>query len=110
MIPKISLMDKIGEIQKPWFPIEVARANDQVVRMALFDGEFPWHKHVNEDELFYVYRGRIVIRVKGHPDVTLNEREMTVIPKGLEHSPKSLERSYVLMFEPQALKSRGSSG
>lgn len=109
MIPIISLNNKTGEILKPWSPIEIAEANDQVVRMALFDGEHPWHKHVNEDELFYVYKGRIAIRVKGHPDVALNEGEMAVIPKGLEHSPKSLEPSYVLMFEPKALKSRGDS-
>lgn len=81
--------------------------NDQVVRMALYDGEYPWHKHSNEDELFYVYRGRITIQVKGNPNITLHEGEMAVMPRGVEHSPKSLEPSFVLMFEPQALKSQG---
>lgn len=107
MIPTINLEDKIKEIDKPWSPIEVACVNDQVVRMALFDGEYPWHKHTNEDELFYVYRGSIVIQVSGHPNITLQEGEMAVIPKGVEHSPKSLDPSYVLMFEPYVLKSRG---
>jgi len=54
-----------------------------------------------------VYKGSIVIRVKGHPDVALHEGEMAVIPRGVEHSPKSLKPSTVLMFEPQALKSEG---
>jgi mannose-6-phosphate isomerase-like protein (cupin superfamily) len=107
MIPRIDLKAEIKKLLKPWSPIEILRVNDQVVRFALYDGEYPWHKHANEDELFYVYRGSIVIRVKGHPNITLREGEMAVMPKGVEHSPKSLEPSYVLMFEPQALKSQG---
>ena len=107
MIRMINLNDKIEEISKPWSPIEISRVNDQVVRLALYDGEYPWHKHSNEDELFYVCRGSIVIRVRDHPNMTLREGEIAVMPKGVEHSPKSLEPSYVLMFEPLALKSQG---
>ena len=107
MIAAIALKDKIEEMTEPWAPVEVARVNDQVVRIALFDGEYPWHKHAHEDELFYVYKGSIVIKVKGHSNITLHEGEIAVIPKGVEHSPSSLEPSYVLMFEPQTLKSQG---
>ncbi|MCJ7667609.1 MAG: cupin domain-containing protein, partial [Anaerolineae bacterium] len=60
-----------------------------------------------EDELFYVYKGSIVIQLKDQPDIALNEREMAVIPKGVEHRPKSVEPSYVLLFEPYVLQSRG---
>jgi len=107
MITRISLKDEVKDMNKPWAPVEIARVNDQVVRMALFDGEYPWHKHSNEDELFYVYIGSIVIQVKGHSDITLGEGEMAVMPRGVEHSPRSLEPSYVLMFEPRTLKSQG---
>ena len=107
MIRTISLKNKSKELTKPWSPIEVSRVNDQVARLALFDGEYRWHKHANEDELFYVYRGSIVIRVKGHPNIALHEGEIAVVPKGVEHSPKSPEPSIVLMFEPQTLKSKG---
>lgn len=107
MISTINLSEKIKEIKKPWTPIEVARVNDQVVRMALMDGEFHWHKHTNEDELFYVYKGSIIIQLKGQPDITLNEGDMAVIPRGVEHCPKSLQPSYNLLFEPYALKTRG---
>ena len=107
MIQKIKLEDKIKEIDKPWTPVEVAKVNDQVVRMGLIDGEYHWHKHTNEDELFYVLKGSIIIQLKDQPDIALHEGEMAVIPKGVEHCPKSLEPSYVLMFEPLALKSRG---
>jgi len=108
MIPIINLEDKIKEIGgKPWSPVEVARINDQVVRMALLEGEYHWHKHKNEDELFYVIKGEIVIQLKDEPNIILNEGQMAVVPKGVEHCPKSLEASYVLMFEPFALKSKG---
>ncbi|UCE95510.1 MAG: cupin domain-containing protein [Candidatus Bathyarchaeota archaeon] len=107
MIRTINLKDKIKELSKPWSPIEISQVNDQVVRLALYDGEYPWHKHTDGDELFYVYRGSIVIRVRGHPNITLYEGEIAVMPKGVEHSPKSIEPSFVLMFEPQALKSHG---
>jgi mannose-6-phosphate isomerase-like protein (cupin superfamily) len=107
MICTINLDDKIAEIKRPWTPIEVARVNDQVVRMALMDGEFHWHKHTKEDELFYVYKGSIIIQLKDQPDIRLNEGEMAVIPKGVEHCPRSSEPSYNLLFEPAALSTRG---
>lgn len=108
MIPIIKLEAKIKEIGgKPWSPVEVARINDQVVRMALLEGEYHWHKHTDEDELFYVIKGKIVIQLKDEPNITLNEGQMAVVPKGVEHCPKSLQPSYVLMFEPFVLKSKG---
>lgn len=107
MIQKISINEKIKGIDKPWSPIEIARINDYVIRMALFDGEYHWHKHTNEDELFYVYKGSIVIQLKDQPDIILHEGEMAVVPKGIEHCPKVLKLSYVLMFEPAVLKSKG---
>jgi mannose-6-phosphate isomerase-like protein (cupin superfamily) len=107
MISTICLDDKIKEIDQPWSPMEVAQVNDQVVRMSLVKGEYHWHKHKNEDELFYVYRGKIIIQLRDQKDVPLQEGEMVVIPKGVEHCPKSVEPSYVLVFEPYGLKSRG---
>ena len=107
MISKIQLKEKIKEIGgRAWFPIEVAKLNDQVVRMALFKGSYHWHTH-GEDEFFYVLKGAITIQVKEQPDVVLQEGEITVVPKGVEHCPKSDVESYVLMFEPQVLKSAG---
>lgn len=108
MISKINLEKKIQEIEgKPWSPIDITRTNDQVVRMALLEGEFHWHKHTNEDELFYVFKGEIIIQLKNQPNIKLSEGEMVVIPKGIEHCPKSSEPSYVLLFEPIKLKTMG---
>ena len=109
MIPTIKIQDKIKEIGgKPYDPIEVAKVNDQVVRIALVKGEYHWHKHVKEDELFYVVRGRMVIQMKPpYSNIELSEGQMAVIPKGVEHCPTSEEDTYVLMFEPSALQSKG---
>jgi mannose-6-phosphate isomerase-like protein (cupin superfamily) len=107
VITKVSLEEKAKEIDKPWSPIDVAHVNDQVVRLAMIQGEYHWHKHTNEDELFYVLKGRVTIQLKDQPDIALDEGEMTVIAKGMEHCPRSEARSYILMFEPHALVSRG---
>jgi mannose-6-phosphate isomerase-like protein (cupin superfamily) len=107
VIPVIDVESKRMEIDELWSPIDVALVNDQVVRMALCLGEYHWHRHENEDELFYVYRGRLVIEMKEHPDITLHTGELAVIPKDVEHRPVSDEPTYVMLFEPHALKSRG---
>jgi len=75
--------------------------------MALVEGEYHWHKHANEDELFYVRKGSMVIQLREEPDDSLCAGEMAVVPKGMEHCLKSAEPSYVLMFEPYVLTSRG---
>jgi mannose-6-phosphate isomerase-like protein (cupin superfamily) len=103
----ISLEERARAIDKPWSPVEVARVNDQVVRLAKIQGEYHWHKHANEDELFYVFKGGIIIQLKDQPDIALGEGEMAIIPKGVEHRPKSEGASYILMFEPYSLDSRG---
>ncbi len=106
-IPVIDIESKCGMIDEPWSPIEVARVNDQVVRMVLCRGEYHWHRHAEEDELFYVYKGTLVIEMKEHTDITLRAGELAVIPKNVEHRPVSHEPTYVMLFEPHALKSRG---
>ncbi len=107
MIPIIDLEDKIRTIEKPWNPIDVAYINDQVIRAAIFHGEYHWHKHDDEDELFLVHRGAIRIQVKSHETIELTEGQLCVIPMGVEHKPGADEASVVLMFEPSALKSTG---
>ncbi|OVE79368.1 mannose-6-phosphate isomerase [bacterium G20] len=107
MPPKINLEEKIKEIDgRPWYPLEITRANNQVVRIALMKGEYHWHKH-EEDEIFYVVRGNLTIQIEDQLDIILDEGEVAVVPKGLKHCPKSREDTYVLMFEPLTLQSGG---
>lgn len=111
MLPNsVSIAEAIRKITTPWSPIELARVNGQVVRIALFLGEYHWHVHENEDELFLVHEGEIIIQMKGQPNLVLKSGDIGVVPKGVEHCPKSATKSYVLMFEPLVLESKGSSG
>ena len=107
MIPVVDVGEKAAEITEPWSPVDVAYINDQVIRLALFHGEYHWHSHAEEDELFYVVKGGITIRLRAQPDVVLREGQLCVVPKGVEHCPGSPEPSVVLLFEPRGLKSRG---
>ena len=107
MISIVGLEDKTREIDKPWSPVEIARVNDFVVRLGLFHGEYHWHKHANEDELFYVYKGSIVLQIESQPDLNLSEGQLAVVPKGVSHRPIALEPSHVLMIEPSLLRSKG---
>jgi len=109
VISKLILGEKIEEIgSTPWNPVEVASINDQVIRMAICRGEYHWHKHTNEDELFFVLKGELTIQLKPpYSNITLNENELVVIPKNVEHCPKSRGDTYILMFEPRVLRSQG---
>ena len=106
MVSFVDLGDVVDSLSEAWSPVDVARVNDQVVRAALFEGEYHWHKH-EEDELFFVYSGAICIHVEDHEDVLLEKGQLCVIPKGVVHKPESSVPSIVLLFEPAVLKSRG---
>lgn len=108
MISAINLKDFMDEISgHHCAPIDVARVNDYVVRLSYMDGIFHWHKHTDQDELFYVLKGELVIQLRDQPDITVSEGHMAMIPKGVEHCPKSDVPSFVLLFEPFVLQTRG---
>lgn len=107
MIDRINLEQIITGISRPWTPVDVVWLNGQVIRVALLDGEYHWHRHTDEDELFFVYRGHIIIQLENQEDIELREGEMAVIPRGVRHCPKTVLPSYVLMFEPESLISSG---
>ena len=108
MIPVIDLEKKIGLIEGPWRPLNIAQFGKYVVRLALFQGEYHWHAHEEYDELFLIHRGEITLQVKGHEDLILKQGQLAVVSKGVMHCPKSDEKSYVLLFEELALKARGN--
>ena len=108
MIKKIDINNLMNKISgKHCQPIDVSVVNNQIVRIVYIDGEFHWHKHINQDELFYLIKGKLLIRLRKQPDIILTKGQITVIPKGTIHCPKSIEPSYVLLFEPLDLKSHG---
>ena len=108
MISIINLKNEMDKISgKHCSPIDVALVNDQVMRVSYINGEFHWHKHKNQDELFYILKGKLIIQLKDQADIILSEGQMAVIPKGFDHCPKSIEPTYVLLFEPIVLQTRG---
>jgi mannose-6-phosphate isomerase-like protein (cupin superfamily) len=81
--------------------------NGQQVRLARVKGEFIWHRHEDEDEMFLVVRGRLTIRVRGREHIDLREGEFVVIPRGVEHRPIAEEECHILLFEPASTVNTG---
>jgi len=83
----------------PWFNQTLTTVNDAVVRLGIFEGEFPWHRHVDQDEFFLVLEGEFSLDVEGHDTVMLRRHEGFTVPKDTMHRPRSPQRSVVLMVE-----------
>jgi mannose-6-phosphate isomerase-like protein (cupin superfamily) len=81
-----------------WFNQTLCQVNDSVVRMAVIEGEYHWHKHDHDDEFFYVVEGRLLIDLEGRT-VELSPRQGMVVPKGTIHRTRALERTVILMVE-----------
>ncbi|HYK54174.1 MAG TPA: cupin domain-containing protein [Candidatus Eremiobacteraceae bacterium] len=97
----LKLVDIPAEVaaNAPWFNQTLTTVNDAVVRLGIFEGEFPWHKHVDQDEFFLVLEGEFTLDVEGQEPVTLHRHEGLTVPKNTMHRPRSPKRSVVLMVE-----------
>jgi mannose-6-phosphate isomerase-like protein (cupin superfamily) len=105
-----SNLDKeFGEVRQHWSPRVVAIANGQYVKVAKVRGEFVWHAHADEDELFLVHKGTLTIRYRDRADVILGEGDFHVVPKGVEHMPVAAEECWVVLVEPAATKHTGDT-
>ena len=83
----------------PWFNQSLTTVNQAVVRLGIFEGEFPWHKHDDQDEFFLVLEGEFSLDVEGQESVLLGQHQGFTVPKGTMHRPRSPKRSVVLMVE-----------
>ncbi len=104
---KVNLADKFSLFQEHWSPKIVGELNDSYVKLAKLKGEFVWHYHENEDELFLVVKGRLLIKLRDR-DIWLDEGEFTIIPKGVEHLPVADEEVHVLLLEPKSTLNTGN--
>jgi mannose-6-phosphate isomerase-like protein (cupin superfamily) len=104
---KVNLVDKLAQFQEYWSPRVVGELNDQQVKLVKLKGEFVWHHHDVEDELFLVLKGSLVIKLKER-DVALEEGEFLIVPRGLEHKPVAEQEAHVLLFEPKSTLQRGN--
>ena len=104
---KVNLAEKLGRIDRYWDPKIVAALNGQEVKLTRLKGEFVWHHHAEEDELFLVLKGRLRIELRDGA-VTLDPGEMVVVPRGVEHRPVAEEEVELLLFEPAATLNTGN--
>ena len=107
MTDVINLTGKFNLFQEPWHPKIVGELNDSYVKLAKLKGEFVWHRHDSEDELFLVVKGTLVIKLRDR-DLTVHEGEFVIIPKGVEHLPVAEQEVQVVLLEPKSTLNTGN--
>jgi mannose-6-phosphate isomerase-like protein (cupin superfamily) len=109
MDDKVNLAEKIGLLRETYSPGVVGYLNDYKLVVVRVQGEFVWHKHEDTDDFFLVLRGRLTIQLRDR-DIELNEGELFVVPRGVEHCPKADEEAHVLLIEPRGTVNTGDAG
>jgi mannose-6-phosphate isomerase-like protein (cupin superfamily) len=106
VVTRINLAEKLGHFDDRWNPRIIADLNDSHVKLVKVQGEFVWHSHADEDELFLVLRGTLTIELRDG-SVRLGPGEMVVIPKGVEHRPVAAEEVHLMLIEPKGIRHTG---
>ena len=104
---KVNLAEKLALFNDHWHPRIVGELNGQYVKLAKILGEFIWHKHENEDELFLVVKGRFRMEFRDR-HVWLEDGDILIVPRGVEHRPVAEEVAHVLLFEPASTLNTGN--
>ncbi|HKQ18439.1 MAG TPA: cupin domain-containing protein [Candidatus Eisenbacteria bacterium] len=104
---KVKLANKLASFSQHWQPKIVGELNGQLIKLVKFQGEFVWHKHDVEDELFLVVAGRFRMEYRDR-HVWLEPGEFVIVPRGVEHRPVADEEAHVLLFEPATTLNTGN--
>jgi mannose-6-phosphate isomerase-like protein (cupin superfamily) len=104
---KVNIEKSFDSFTEQWSPKIVGEVNEAYVKLVKFKGEFVWHHHDNEDEMFLVVKGRMLMKLEGE-DITVEEGEFIIIPRGVEHMPVAEEEAHVLLFEPRSTLNTGN--
>jgi len=104
---KVNLAQKFSKFHDFWSPKVVGDINDAYVKLVKLKGEFVWHQHETEDELFLVVKGRLLIKLRDQ-DILLEEGEFVIIPRGVEHLPIAADEVHVLLLEPKTTLNTGN--
>ena len=107
MIKKINIQDKLSLFNDHWNPRIIGELNKQHVKLAKIKGEFIWHKHEHEDEMFLVLKGTLKIEFRDRTE-TIHENEIIIVPKGVEHKPIAEEEVSIMLFEPATTINTGA--
>ena len=103
---KVNLAQKFSLFNDLWHPKIIGELNDAYVKVGKLKGEFVWHQHANEDELFFVVKGTLTIRLRDG-EINLAPGELVIIPKGVEHCPFASEEVHLVMIEPKTTLNTG---
>ena len=106
---KVNLDEKLAAFTERWTPKIIAELNGQHVKLAKIEGEFVWHAHDHEDELFMVIDGELEMQFRDRT-VTVAAGEFIVVPRGVEHCPKAARETSILLFEPTGTLNTGDAG
>jgi quercetin dioxygenase-like cupin family protein len=107
VIEKVNVAEKFARFHEHWKPKIIAEVNDAYVKAVKFEGEFVWHDHPTEDELFFVTKGRLRIKLRDG-EIRLEPGEFAVIPHGVEHMPVADEEAHVLLLEQKTTINTGT--
>ncbi|HCR37766.1 MAG TPA: mannose-6-phosphate isomerase [Opitutae bacterium] len=100
MVPThCKLKDVFASIEKPWAPVLVGEVNATQIKCFKAEGEFHWHKHDHEDELFYIHAGELIMQLR-EENTTLQAGEFFIVPQGIEHCPLAPQSAEVVLVEP----------
>ena len=107
MLTKVNLARKLASFEETWVPKIVGELNGQYVKVVKFAGEYVWHQHADEDELFYVLEGRMLLHLRDGV-LALEPGEFVIVPRGVEHKPVAEKEAHVLLFEPASTRNTGN--
>ncbi|MGI8679475.1 MAG: cupin domain-containing protein [Jatrophihabitans sp.] len=105
----VDITEKLSLLSEHWSPKVVARLNDYEVKVVKVQGEFVWHTHDNTDELFLVVAGELTIQLRDG-DVRLSAGQLFVVPRGVEHCPRTAGEAHALLIEPTGVVNTGNAG
>ena len=106
-IEKINIAEKLSLFTDHWNPRIAGELNGQQVKLAKFQGEFVWHKHDHEDELFYVLKGEFIMEFRDKK-ILMKESEFLIVPRGVEHRPVAEKEVSIMLFEPASTLNTGN--
>ena len=105
---KVKIAEKFDQFNDQWSPKIVGELNGQHVKLVKIFGPFVWHKHENEDELFFVVKGQLTMEFRDRTEV-VNENEFIIVPRGIEHRPVAEKEAYIMLFEPASTLNTGDT-
>jgi mannose-6-phosphate isomerase-like protein (cupin superfamily) len=104
---KVNVLEKLSLFSEYWTPKIVGELNGQQVKLVKFHGDFIWHLHENEDELFYVIKGKFTMQFRER-EIVVNENEFLIVPRGIEHRSVADDEVSVMVFEPKSTLNTGN--